>query len=164
MIETIKAGLDWLYRTEQPADAILQHHGIQHLDGGVVFSFAPRGWNGGPVVAAWPARPLSDPEDIPALTPAETREIAGLLAAAGARISQQWKGGIHHRAAACFGLAEPAIESLRRAVGNYAAGCPEHARVLCDWEPPHGQNCAWYRTGYALVVMPRWPEYADAGT
>jgi hypothetical protein len=146
--DVVFAGLDWLYRTEQPGNAILQHHGVQHASGPVAFGFCPLGAEGAPVVSAWPVRPLTGPDDFPSLTADETAAVRDLITSLGGRIRQEWRGGFQHREASCFGMADPAIVSLRQSVSRYRAGCPEHGSVFC--------KCSWYSTGHALVVMPYW--------
>ena len=156
--DIIRAGLAWLYDTEQPDGALLQHHGahITTAHDSRVYQFAPDGDRGTPVVAVEVARPRYD--DIAGewvcLTPlrlGELAELAAFIAAEGVPVRGTWNGepGQH---IGSVGLGRRAGLSLRDAVSLYRHGCPEHDSVFC---PDDG--CRWYANGKAHVVWPTHP-------
>lgn len=139
-LPVLLSGLRWLYDTEQPNNAILQHHG-ERLDslGNRHVTFCPAG-NAGRVViilhvthvdvgACWPAR---NP-----LRPGELDHLADLLTDIGETVVDRWNG--HPHVTGSIALARPAHPSLQAAVQRYYAGCPTHNTVFCD--------CGWFRSG-----------------
>jgi hypothetical protein len=153
----LAAGLRWLFDTEQPDTAILQHHGLRlAADGNRTFRFIPYGWNKHAIVVvdvtrveqvsrgAWtePANPL-DPDELIRLS----AELAGL----DAEVIHTWNG--HPGTSGSLALEEPAHPSLVAAVYRYLSGCPDHAMkhamrgVFCD--------CGWYQRGRTQVVLPQ---------
>lgn len=151
----LTAGLAWLYDTEQPDGANLQHHGVRLAgEDNRSFSFVPMGtgyrapvvvvdvikveWiDNGPNQHKTPANPL---------LPDELAELSATLTALGADVDHTWNG--HPQITGSVGLKGPAHPSLLAAVANYRAGCQEHPveSVFCD--------CGWARVGRALVVPP----------
>jgi hypothetical protein len=153
---TLTAGLRWLFDTEQPEGAVLQHHGVV-LPGGDTrrFGFCPAGWAGRAIVTVdvvdvqWkfqrghkvPANPLR---------PDELDDLTAQLAALGADVVNTWNG--HPGITGSLALARPAHPSLLAAVNRYRAGCltrpgpGSDTGVFC--------KCGWYAKGYALVIQP----------
>ncbi|WP_141564244.1 hypothetical protein [Mycolicibacterium palauense] len=144
----LRSGLAWLYETEQPEAAILQHHGdglASH--GNRNMRFIPAGWGGRVVIvvdvtkvdygtgrgARGPRNPLAV-DELDAFTV--------LLADLGHAVVHRWNG--HPAATGSLALAGPAHPSLRAAVTRYHAGCPRHRSVLC--------RCGWYSEGYRHVI------------
>ncbi|GAA2107967.1 hypothetical protein [Streptomyces synnematoformans] len=148
----LAAGLAWLYETEQPDDAILQHHGetLSRPDSNRWYGFCPAGWDGRVVISThvgkveWtgegggrrPANPLG-PGELDAIT----AELAGL----GAEVVSTWNG--HPGTTGSLALARPAHPTLLAAVDRYRRGCPNHTGPLCSWD-----GCPWYPTGNARVA------------
>lgn len=150
----LAAALRWLYETEQPDSAILQHHGL-HI--GVAdnrkISAAPSAWDGRAVIVVDVANvqyiPGPDGYDIPAnpLEPGELEELSATLANLGAPVIHTWNG--HPSITGSLALEPPAHSSLVAAVDRYRAGCPDHTGPLCSWD-----GCEWYPRGNALIVSP----------
>lgn len=141
----VLSGLRWLYDTEQPATAILQHHGeTLGSVGNRHVRFCPIGYAGRVVIVInvthvdigtrWPAR---NP-----LHPDELDQLADLLSDLGETVSDRWNG--HPGVTGSIALARPAHPNLRAAVERYHAGCPTHHSVFC--------RCGWFRTGYHAAV------------
>ena len=154
-LPTIAAGLRWLYETEQPDDAVLQHHGLPlPAVENRRFSFCPRGWAGHVVVVVEVAkvewgRPYEPPRN--PLAPDELDALTAALANFGARVVSTWNG--HPAVTGSLALARRANPTLRASVQRYFDQCPRHRTVFC------GSNfgCTWYRDGYARVVKPTAP-------
>ena len=149
---TLEIGLRWLYRTEQPAGAVLQHHGMPlPATGNRKLRFCPAGANGRPVVVInvvnveW-----GDPGQGPAnpLAAGELEALAAAIAHTGTPVAQTWNG--HPGITGSVGLAHRAHPTLRAAVDRYRAGCPQHHTVFCS-----RQGCSWYRDGNAKARYPR---------
>jgi hypothetical protein len=143
----LAAGVRWLLRTDQPATAVLQHHGPSRRGTDLDYSFCPIGPPHMPVVAVTD-RTLNEP------SPDLMKTVAAELTRLGAAVSRQWVGGAQAMLWASSGLAVPAHPSLVAAVDRYHGGCPKHQTVFCSREVP---ACSWYRDGNALVREPLWP-------
>lgn len=151
----LSAGLCWLFETEQPADAIIQHHGttLRDDENNRLFCFVPEGWSGHPVVAVDVAKvdwidngpnQLSTPGN--PLKPDELDNLAARLTALGYEVFDTWNG--HPGISGSIALKQTAHPTLLAAVNRYRAGCPEHPNrhVFCD--------CGWYARGNERVVFP----------
>jgi len=148
--DVLEAGLRWLYDTEQPAGAILQHHGASLPgDGNRRFRFIPAGAQHRVVVIVdvadvqWEERGgrAANP-----LRPGELDELTGGLAALGAEVVETWNG--YPGVTGSLALARPAHPTLLAALDRYHRGCPDHPSrsVFCD--------CGWYAAGNTLIVRP----------
>lgn len=134
-------GLRWLLDTEQPAEAIVSHHGqrLASADNRVL-RFVPHGPGERAFIAievhridwvSWgcPRNPLA---------PSELSDIAALLGDVGQRVVETRDG--HPGITGSLALSTSSHPSLLAAVRRYSAGCPRHGgRVLCRW--------GWYRAG-----------------
>ncbi|MEU0497974.1 hypothetical protein [Mycobacterium sp. NPDC006124] len=146
--DALCSGLAWLYETEQPEAAILQHHGdglASHGNRSV--RFIPVGWGGRVVIVVEVTKVdyRSDPGARGPRNPLAVDELdafTALLADLGHAVVHRWNG--HPAATGSLALAEPAHPSLRAAVARYHAGCPRHRSVLC--------RCGWYGEGYRHVI------------
>lgn len=153
---TLEAGLAWLYDTEQPEDALLQHHGVAlPAIGNRWLKFCPQGWAGRPVIVIdvahvqWgsPYEPPKNP-----LAHGELHQLASMISRS--PIARTWNG--HPGITGSIALARLAHPSLRAAVDRYRAHCPEHHSVFCSQK----YGCHWYRNGNARVITPRDPNAA----
>jgi hypothetical protein len=151
--EALAAGLRWLYETEQPDGAALQHHGVTlAVDGNRWFRFLPSGDHREVIVVvnvaevewrdvdSWTKAPMNP------LELGELAKLASELDTLGAHVVDVWNG--HPGITGSLRLARPAHPSLLSAVDRYHAGCPEHPKrgVFCD--------CDWYAKASALIVQP----------
>lgn len=151
----LRAGLAWLYDTEQPGDAVLQHHGLG-VPGGTVdnrsFTFVPVGWRRHVVVVVnvvkveWGEQYGEGPRN--PLGRDELTEITAELARLGAEVVTTWNG--HPGVTGSLALSRPAHPTLGVAVDRYLKGCPTHLTTLCG----SGWSCTWYSDGFAKVVRP----------
>lgn len=156
----LAAGMAWLFDTEQPEDSVIQHHGSSRSAGDRIYGFCPAGWEGRPVVFVQVAEPryagpppdgeVANPLDVPG----ELESLEALLRDLGHPVVERWNGAPGSTTAS-FALEGQAHPSLLAAVSRYRAGCPVHGNPLCSQA-----GCRWYRTGYALIVQPDWPEPA----
>lgn len=150
--DVLRAGLAWLFETEQPDGAILQHHGLIHdAEGDRRYCFVPEGaWNR-PVVVIdiadpkW-SGPMTNRTLLNPLAPTELEQFAEAIAALGYPTAGTWNG--HPGPSGSVSLSRTAHPSLLAAVNRYRAGCPAHParRVFCD--------CGWYRDGFSLLIQP----------
>lgn len=151
----LRAGLTWLYETEQPAEAIDQHHGAYSpaVDGRIC-RFIPVGWQQHPVVVVDVAHPVYDGHEVtnPLGGPAEVAEVVDALAELGRRHLETWNG-VEGSITASISLVDAAHPSLVAAVHRYFASCPEHGSVFCGTQ----HDCTWFRDGKRLIVPPSWP-------
>ncbi|MGW5003301.1 hypothetical protein ACWEP8_37235 [Streptomyces hydrogenans] len=152
--DALTAGLRWLYDTEQPDNAWMQHHSQQiHAAGNRFLAFAPTSnvalpivvigvtkptWKDGPHGPTVPANPL---------TPTELPYLAAELERNGYAVRSTWNGFPGHTGS--VGLVRPAHLSQVAAVDRYRAGCQEHpARsVFCE--------CDAWRAGFDRAAPPR---------
>jgi hypothetical protein len=147
---TVDAGLAWLYDTEQPDTAILQHHGVPlPAVGNRRLSFCPVGFNRQPVVVVNVVTVTYIEDSLRPHNPLAAGELEALAALIGrsAPVSTTWNG--HPAATGSIGLARPAHPSLVAAVTRYHARCPEHDSVFCS-----RTGCGWYRDGHRTVIYP----------
>lgn len=157
---TLEAGLVWLYDTEQPEDALVQHHGVAlPAVGDRWLKFCPQGSAGRPTIVIdvacvqWggPYEPPKNP-----LAQGEPEQLASMIKRS--PIARTWNG--HPGITGSIALTHPAHPSLLAAVDRYRVRCPEHGSVFCA--RTHG--CRWFRDGDAKVVAPRDPHYRINGT
>ncbi|GAB7065883.1 hypothetical protein H7J06_07890 [Mycobacterium hodleri] len=147
----VRSGLAWLYDTEQPERAILQHHGESLVSqGNRNVRFIPSGWAGRVVIVVDVTKVEygTDPRARGPLNPLAAGELdafTGLLADLARTVVHTWNG--HPAATGSLALAEPAHPSLQAAVSRYLAGCPRHHTTLC--------RCGWYGEGNRHVIGAR---------
>lgn len=154
------AGLRWLYLTEQPDDALVEHRGARIGAVGSHLRFLPTTAHGNPLIvveadsARWePTNHATTPTD---LTSVELSTITSELIAAGAHPGT-WQS---HTITSTIVLGTPAHPTLRAAVARYAAGCPYHHDLVCDAPiKDGGQACPWHTRGHQAAV---WPQLTDA--
>lgn len=151
--QAVSVGLLWLYRTEQPDEAVLQHHGVTVArsllavsDGDRLYRFIP-GTARNVIISVLVARPVYvNGFHQVRLRPGEVDQLAGLVRELGHEVAEVWASP-----SGAFGtvtLQQPAHRSLLAAVDRYRAGCPRHPDrgVFC--------RCGWYPAGNQLVVLP----------
>lgn len=152
--ELLAAGLRWLVDTQQPDDAILQHHGmrVQMVVDNRSIVLCPRGWGGHPVIAVDVASHVGDEHGLP-LTRLGRGELdvwQAVLTDLGVEVVHRWNGW--PAPSGSLALAGQAHPTLLAAVDRYHAGCLTHRRpdgtgqVLCQ--------CGWYQQGYQQLVQP----------
>lgn len=160
-LATLKAGLDWLCNTAQPAGALIQHHGVQAppVDGrcyGFVPAMSMVRLPLTPVVTVRVADPhwADEPSQWVLTNPlggdTERRQITAVLDGLGFSVSQHW--GNWDGECGSLAIAVTPHPSLADAVNTYHAGCPQHpARgVFCP--------CGWSRKPSMLLKSPVWPQ------
>jgi prevent-host-death family protein len=158
-VAVLKAGLTWLYETEQPDGAIDQHHGVTSPEvGGRRYRFIPQGDPGipGPIVVVDVAHPRMLRSPYRAANPLggreEVDEVIAALARLGREVVDSWNGN-EGNITASLALADAAHDSLLAVVRRYGEGCPDHdGSVFC-----HGEGCTWFADGHKLLVRPTWP-------
>lgn len=156
-LETVKAGLDWLFHTEQDdPESIVSHHGIgAPVVGERRYWFVPSSFQ--PVANAVAVVDVAEPRYDDSLTsptllnPLETGELAALQAqieAWGYQVRTCWNGD--GCSTGSIGLAAPAHPSLLAALERNRKGCPDHpGEILCSWD-----GCPWYSTHTAKLKVP----------
>lgn len=154
----LAAGLRWLYGTEQPADAVLSHHGISVSDPDAGanrwYSFVPSGALQRPVVVVHVSRPewAGTGTGMYPANPLDVDELVAVqldLATLDVVVHGTWNGFPGHSGS--VGLTRPARPSLLAAVDRYRAGCADHlGQILCSWD-----GCPWYAAGEARIVRPQ---------
>ena len=153
----LSAGLHWLYHTVQPETALVEHRGVRLPAPPRILRFLPVSDAGKPVVVVEVAvhrrqGQFGGPAEV--LDDAEILDVAAELASHNVTIIRQ----DNHRLTATIVLAQPAHESLRAAVGRYAAGCPYHHSLVCDAPiSAHGPGCPWRTTGHRAAIWPETP-------
>lgn len=162
LLNLLRAGLHWLYRTEQPAGVVMTHHGVTAPAlGDRQFSFTPDGTEHLPVLAVkvvnqnWVEKGM-DRILTNGMHAGELAQIAQLVRVLGYPIRDTWNGR-EGSDTGSIGLARPAHPTLLATVNKYRAGCPEHRSVLCGW-----QGCTWYGDNSKALIKPRWPQPAAA--
>ncbi|MET9728466.1 hypothetical protein [Streptomyces zaomyceticus] len=149
----LTAGLRWLYETEQPSDAWMNHHGEQiPVLGNRFLAFVPTSVGGLPVIVIGVVKPTrkegprGDMVPTNPLTPIELPCLAAELERRGYAVRSTWNG--FPGPTGSVGLARPAHPSQVAAVDRYRAGCQEHpARsVFCE--------CDAWRAGFVRAVRP----------
>ncbi|MFJ2780216.1 hypothetical protein [Kitasatospora sp. NPDC087315] len=146
------AGLAWLYDTEQPDGAILQHHGTTlGTHDNRHYTVTPTGAMNLPVFVVDIVDmdfdfERSEPGPRNVLAAGELAALADTLAAFGAEVRTTWNGtGV----TGSIGLRRPAHPTLTAAVDRYHARCPTHHNVFCS-----DQGCTWYTDGHVLINHP----------
>jgi hypothetical protein len=152
--EVLAAGVRWLLHTEQPDDAILQHHGVtvQMVVDNRSIKLFPRGWGGHPVIAVDVASQVRDEHGrlLTQLGRGELDVWQAVLTDLGVQVAHRWNGW--PAPTGSLALAGQAHPSLLAAVDRYRAGCPDHpgltgnTGVFCQ--------CGWYQQGYEQLVRP----------
>lgn len=148
---SVDAGLAWLYDTEQPDTAILQHHGVPLAAvGNRRLRFCPVGFNQRPVVVVDVVHVTYIGASLRPQNPLAAGELEALATMVGRSVpvAKTWNG--HPAVTGSIGLARPAHPSLVAAVARYHARCPQHHTVFCGHT-----GCSWYRDGHLTVVYPR---------
>ncbi|MFJ8855281.1 hypothetical protein [Streptomyces sp. NPDC102437] len=153
-VHILSAGLRWLYNIEQPADALLSHHGEMLVDADRTYRFVPCGADQRPVVVVDVRRPKWMSDAVGDMIPSnpigahELYEVQADLAVLGVTVARTWNGHPAHTGS--LGLVDMAHPSLLAAVNGVRTGCPDHpGKLLCSWD-----GCPWYGTGYAQIVKP----------
>lgn len=153
LAEALTAGLHWLYETEQPADAWMDHHGQQiPVTDNRFLAFVPTAVSGLPVIVigvvkpTWKEGPCGDMVPTNPLTPIELPRLAAELEQRGYAVRSTWNG--FPGATGSVGLARHGHLSQIAAVKRYRAGCQEHpARsVFCE--------CESWRAGFERAIRP----------
>lgn len=149
----LTAGLHWLYDTEQPDDAWMQHLGqpIYATDNRRL-TFAPVGADNLPVIVLdvswplWTKHPSGDMAPGNPLAPTELPRLAAELEHRGFEVRSTWNGFPAHSGS--VGLVQPARPSQCAAVERYRAGCLLHPErsVFCE--------CVPWRAGFRRAIYP----------
>lgn len=150
----LRAGLAWLYDTEQPPEAHDEHHGASCKVGARRLTFVPRGFRGpGAVIVVDVATPLTDGEGnlLNPLAPDEREALTAALADLGRSVRDHWNGG-RDAGTLSIELDAPAHPSLLAAVSRYHAGCPTHHTPLCAHD-----GCTWHSEHLSHLIGPTWP-------
>jgi hypothetical protein len=147
--EVLAGGVTWL-ASDQPADAILTHHGITATAGygGLAVGLAICGWRDLPVVrVGYVDRGVRlTVEDVAAL-----REIVRRVAP----VAGEWNGA--GQDGVSFALDVRLGRGLAGALGDYRRGCPTHHTVFCGMGSGLLQGettCTWYADGNRQVTRP----------
>ena len=155
----LRAGLAWLFNTEQPDGAISMHHGetAPEVDNRT-YRFCPAGVAAAAVVIVEVPHyklvmPGYRPE--PAIEPGEMGKLVAAIEALDVRVASTWNGTGFTTGS--VGLVRPAGPSLAAAVRRYHAGCPDH-----DGNVFSHDGCTWFVDGARLLVRPTWPVLAAA--
>jgi hypothetical protein len=153
LADALTAGLHWLFETEQPDNAWMQHHGQQiRITGNRYLTFTPTGASNLPVIVinvarpVWTTAPQGDMFPGNPLAPDELPRLAAELEQRGHAIHSTWNGFPAHSGS--VGLARPAHPSQVAAVDRYRRGCQEHPvrSVFCE--------CSSWRTGFQRAIPP----------
>lgn len=155
-LDTLRAGLDWLYRTEQADNAsIVSHHGVNApVADGRRYRFVPTGFHPAkaPVIVVAVAEPqyegpMNRRKLVNPLEPSELAAIEAQLREWGHQIHSSWNG-THEDGS--IGLVDPAHPSLLAALERQRQGCPDHPKkILCSWD-----GCSWHSTHIAKLQVP----------
>jgi hypothetical protein len=157
----LRAGLRWLYATEQPPEALVERRGAKITTAERSLRFVPISSSGNPLIVVdlldvhWGISAFSPP--LNALPPDELPSLATELAALGVPAGAQHYHGI----TGTIALDSPAHHSLLEAVHRYDLGCPRHETQLCEAPVAHGgRSCGWHAQGHSRAV---WPHIRAAG-
>lgn len=169
-------GLDWLYQTEQPDDAIaignnwpyattqpttaVAHHGVYAPDtDGRLFQFIPWAWRGQPVIVV-NARGMHAAGDglhtANRLAPGELDALAAYLELLGYPVEKTWATSSMSGNVELTATAHP---SLIAAAERYFEDCPHHQSLLCKYD-----DCSWYRDGAQALIRPDWKDTTGHAT
>lgn len=153
-LDTLQAGLDWLYKTRQPEDAIV--HPLVGVNAPVVgdrrFGFIVHSYRSAPAITIAVAEPhyVPDGNDQKLTNPLQRGELAALAAhleQAGHEVSGNWNGYLEHGS---VGLVKKAHRSLQAAAHRYMKGCPQHdGSVFC-----YNDGCPWLHNGASKLRLP----------
>lgn len=147
----VAVSLDWLYDTEQPDGAILNHHGItpwRSEPANRYLEVCPRVKDDLPVLVLEVLHrdhhgPASRPRNT--LERGELEQLATIVQELGEPVLDIWNG--HPATTGSVQLARPAHPTLVAAVERYHRGCPDHTGgVFC--------GCGWYAVGNRLIRKP----------
>jgi hypothetical protein len=153
-------GFHWLFVTEQPEGALIQHHGWSLRAEEYQLGFVPQAWEGHVVIVLDLGDNQFRDEDGQRLPPGKfrglsSREISRARRAIqklGGDIISEWNG--EGCASGSFALSNLPQASLVAAVDRYRRGCrecnPDHGNVFCS-DPSH---LAW-REGWGMIRTPR---------
>lgn len=150
-----RAGLRWLYATEQPSDALVERRGAKLITTERTLRFVPVSGDGNPLIVVdlpavhWGVGNFSPP--LNSLPPNELPTLASELADLGIPTSALHYHGI----TGTITLDAPAHPSLQEAVRRYDRGCPWHHTQVC--EAPirdGGQACRWHDDGHRRAIWP----------
>jgi hypothetical protein len=157
----LRAGLRWLYATEQPPEALVERRGAKITTAERSLRFVPISSSANPLIVVdlldvhWGIGAFTPP--LNALPPDELPNLATELAALGAPAGAQHYHGI----TGTIALRSPAHPSLIEAVHRYDRGCPRHDTQLCEAPVRHGgKGCRWHSDGHRRAV---WPHIGAAG-
>lgn len=170
------AGMAWFYDITQPAEAVLQHHGV-HLwhdpDANRQITAVPRGASGQPVLVVdlihmatndqfELTNPLGD-HGLEFWTALVDQAAIGW----GTWVAQLWNwtgASDQPLPTGSVALSREASPSLHAAVDRYHRGCPEHPYVpgVTNTEAGVFCRCGWFETGNELMVPPHWPTQLGA--
>lgn len=155
----LRTGITWLTASEQPDDAVTQHHGLKvKVADGIGVRFAPARPQGGPPDSAvvgidagyHPGSPSPGPR---LLTDVDCARFEEAITAAGGNVIDSWNGaGCNSGSWAITGISP----TLAAAVARYHARCPKHDTVFCG-RSDRPDPCTWYRDGHARLVEPTFP-------
>lgn len=142
----LTAVLDWLYRTRQPATAILNRYGIElpyEHDTPRVLRVLAAGYTGYPFLI------LASRIQAERIDQDEIQAAAGELKTAGGQVTEIYPGV--HGNQITFALGKKAHPTLTAAQDRYRHGCTKHQTpgLLC--------NCGWREEGARHVIMPAAP-------
>jgi hypothetical protein len=156
--QILRAGLAWLFDTDQPDGAIIQHHGCTSPEvDNRWYRFCPVGHAAATVVIVevahykWRA---DRPE--PAIEPDEMGKLVAAIEALNVRVASTWNGA--GLTSGSVGLVRPAGPSLAAAVKRYHAGCLKHPLPGGHGNVFSHDGCAWYEDGRKLLVEPAWSD------
>lgn len=151
----LRAGLRWLYATDQPPDALVERRGAKITTPDRALRFLPLGLDDNPLIVVdllsvrWGVGEFSPPlnalpaDELPTLA----TELAELAIPASA---------LHyHGITGTIALDAPAHPSLQEAVHRYDRGCPWHHTQVCEAPVRDGgQACSWHSDGHLRAVWP----------
>lgn len=155
-LDTLQAGLDWLYNTEQTdGESIVSHHGIvAPVVENRRYLFVPSGFHpvAAPVVVVNVAKPehtgpIGNSVLVNPLEPGELARVEAQIREWGYQVHSTWNGDGE---TGSVGLATPAHPSLLAALERQRQGCPDHPKqILCSWD-----GCPWYGTHIDKLRVP----------
>ncbi|WAJ48032.1 hypothetical protein OK015_28710 (plasmid) [Mycobacterium sp. Aquia_216] len=151
----LRAGLRWLYATEQPAGALVERRGAKITTADRALRFLPLGLDGNPLIVVdllsvrWGVGELSPP--LNALPADELPTLATELA----ELAIPTSALHYHGITGTIALDAPAHPSLQEAVHRYDRGCPWHHTQVCEAPLRHGgKACSWHSDGHRRAVWP----------